>query len=176
MSSEHLFLSLQRRIHGARIVAHGTETESALQARAFEAGRAAGLVEAAAGLERAVERLSSLEEEARASLARAAAELAVEIARVLMRREIGRGNYDLERIVRETLQEGAVGRSPCVVHLHPEDHARLSAVRFRSGTKLAPDEGVPRGDVHVETALGLLVRDVDGCLDAIAQRLQESLE
>jgi flagellar biosynthesis/type III secretory pathway protein FliH len=157
-------------------VAHGAGAAAALEARAFAAGRAAGLAEAAATLDAVAARLGGIEDEARGTLAHAAAELAVEIARVLLRREIASGGYDIERIVRETLREGAVGRAPCVVHLHPEDHARLADARFRSGTKLAPDEGVPRGDVHVETSLGLLVRDVDGCLDAIAQRLQESLE
>jgi flagellar biosynthesis/type III secretory pathway protein FliH len=97
-----------------------------------------------------------------------AAELALEIARTLLRTELARGNYDLERLVRETLGEASVGRSPCVVHLHPADHARLADLRFRSGTRLEPDEGVSRGDVHVETPPGLLVRDVDGALDAIA--------
>jgi flagellar biosynthesis/type III secretory pathway protein FliH len=176
LSREELSLPDGARLAAAELLAHGAEaTRELLLERARAEGAEAGREEAAAVLDRAVERLSALEVEARAALARAATELALEIARTLLRREIADGNYDLERIVREALGEAAVGRSPCVVHLNPTDHARLSVARFRSGTKLEADEGVARGDVHVETSLGLLVRDLDGALEAIGKRLQEEL-
>jgi hypothetical protein len=73
--------------------------------------------------------------------------------------------------VRETLSASGVERGPCVVHLHPEDAARLSEVRFRSGTRIEADEGVARGDVQVSTPQGLLVRDLEDCLGAIAAGL-----
>jgi len=173
-------IALEAPAVSARVLAHGVASvEGALLERAFAAGReqglAEGLAQAGDGLDRAAARLSALEEEARAALARTASELAVEIARVLLRVEIARENYDLEKLVRESLAESGVGRGACVVHLHPADHARLASVRFRSGTTLAPDEGVARGDVHVETPLGLLVRDVDGALEIIGRRLQEAV-
>jgi flagellar biosynthesis/type III secretory pathway protein FliH len=165
---------LPARPAGAHLVARGAAAvrETRL-ARAHAAGERTGRAQAGALLDQAVTRLAALETDARDQLARAATELALEIARTLLRREIPRGNYDLETIVRETLAEAATGRSACVVHLNPADLARLAEVRFRSGTRLEPDEGVPRGDVHVETALGLLVRDLDASLDSIAKRLQE---
>jgi flagellar biosynthesis/type III secretory pathway protein FliH len=169
-------LALAAEPSGAALLAHGVDAlEELLRARARAEGERAGRAAAGELLERAVERLRVQESESRAALARAAAELALEIARTLLRREIGQGHYDLEKIVRETLAEAATGRNPCVVHLNPLDHARLTEVRFRSGTRLEPDEGVARGDVHVETSLGLLVRDVDGALESIAKRLQEEL-
>ena len=63
----------------------------------------------------------------------------------------------------------------CEVHLHPTDFAKLADTRFRSGTQLFADEGVPLGDVHVESTLGLLVRDTTDSLAAIEQRLLEDL-
>ena len=102
-------------------------------------------------------------------------QLAVEIARVLLRTEIKQAHYDLEKLVRDTLSEAAVGRSACVVHLNPADHARLEGVRFRSGTRIEPDVGVPQGDVHVETPIGLLVRDTESALESIERRLHEEL-
>jgi flagellar biosynthesis/type III secretory pathway protein FliH len=146
-----------------------------LRARSRAEHELHGREAAGACLDAAVLRLAAVEEEVRGALARTAAELALEIARTLLRTELARGNYDLERIVRETLGEASVGRSACVVHLHPADHAHLADVRFRSGTRLEPDEGVGRGDVHVETSLGLLVRDLDGALEAIGKRLREEL-
>ena len=161
----------------AKLLAHGKgEARGVLLERALAEGERRGRESAAALLDQAVARLATLEEDSRAALARTAAELALEIARTLLRAELQRGNYEIERIVRETLGEAAVGRAPCVVHLNPADHARLSEVRFRSGTRLEPDPGVARGDVHVETAIGLLVRDIDGALEAIGKRLQEELE
>lgn len=174
MSREKLALGVEP--SGGKVLAHGElEVQELLLARARSEGERAGRATAGKLLDQAGARLVSLESEARAALARSAAELALEIARTLLRHEIGRGNYDIEKIVRETLAEAATGRSSCVVHLNPLDHARLGEVRFRSGTRIEPDEGVARGDVHVETALGLLVRDIDGALDSIAKRLQEEL-
>jgi flagellar biosynthesis/type III secretory pathway protein FliH len=161
---------------GARVAAHGADAVQAeLLARARAEGERAGRAAAGEWLDQAAERVAAQEAEARAALARTASELALEIARTLLRREVGRGQYELETMVRETLAEAATGRSPCVVHLNPVDHARLADVRFRSGTRLESDEGVARGDVHVETSLGLLVRDLDGALDSIAKRLREEL-
>lgn len=173
MSREEL--ALDAPVAEARLLAHGAAARELLLACARAEGERAGREAAGAALDAAVLRLNVIEEEVRASLARTAAELALEIARTLLRTELARGNYDLERIVRETLGEASVGRSACVVHLHPADHARLADVRFRSSTRLEPDEGVARGDVHVETALGLLVRDLDGALESIGKRLQEDL-
>ncbi len=175
MSRERL--TLDAPLRAAEPLAHGAdEVRECLLERARAEGERRGRAGAALALERAVERIQALEVEARPVLARTAAELAVEITRTLLRTELPQGRYDLERIVRETLGEAAVGRSPCVVHLNPVDHARLAEVTFRSGTRLEPDQGVARGDVHVETSLGLLVRDLDGSLEAIAKRLREELE
>ena len=183
MSSERLALELGAslgQVSSVRLLARDGPAVAELceraQAFAREQGLREGLARAGELFDRAVQHLEAIESESRAALARASIELALEIARVLLGRELAQGNYDLEGIVRSTLSEAAVGRSPCVVHLHPGDHAALSATRFRSGTRLAPDEGVPRGDVHVETALGLLVRDLDGALESIGRRLRESLE
>jgi len=170
-------VALDGPVGAVRVLAHGAgATRELLLARERAAGVREGEERAAAVLDAAVERLTALEQEAGAALARNATELAIEIARTLLRTELTRGNYDIERIVRETLSEAATGRAPCVVHLHPADHARLSATRFRSGTRLEPDEGVASGDVHVETSLGLMVRDIDAALEAIKKRLQEELD
>jgi len=174
LSREPLFLPAP--LAEARLLAHGAEAVAELlQARTRAEYEQRGREAAGSCLDAAVLRLNAIEEEVRGSLAHTAVELALEIARTLLRTELTRGNYDLERLVRETLGEASVGRSACVVHLHPADHARLADVRFRSGTRLEPDEGVARGDVHVETTLGLLVRDLDGALDSIGKRLREDL-
>lgn len=169
-------LRLPAPVRGARLLAHGAgAVEEHRLADARRAGEHEGRAAASAVFEAAVAALEEREATLVASLSRGSIELALEIARALLRTELREGHYELEKIVRETLGESGVGRNPCVVHLNPADHARLADVRFRSGTRLEPDEGVPRGDVHVETPLGLFVRSMDRALEAIAQRLREEL-
>ncbi len=155
----------------------------ALVERARELGEARGRAghgvrrreEALQALQQACERLDAFRESARADLARSAAELGVEIARRLLRSELARDAISLEAVVREALGAAATDRARCVVHLNPADLAVLGDCRLRAGTELRPDVEVARGDVHVETSLGLLVRELDGALDAIAERLREEL-
>lgn len=149
----------------------------------LEAAREAGRREGAAAvlegssqlLERAVEALARSQEEARAECARQTVDLAVAIARRILRVELVAGHHDIERTVRETLAHSGVGRGSCVVHLHPADHERLRHVVFRAGTRLEPDEGVALGCVQVTTPKGLLVHEIDACIEAVAERLKGDL-
>ncbi len=134
-------------------------------------GERAASAKAARALELAAERLDRAREEAQAALARNTVQLAVEIARTLVRKELIAGTHNLESMVREALAASGAGRGPCTVHLNPADIAALEGVRFRAGTELEPDEAVARGDVHVETPHGLLVRETSEALRSIHERL-----
>jgi flagellar biosynthesis/type III secretory pathway protein FliH len=123
----------------------------------------------------ALDQLEEQRERAQRELAHQAIDLAVEIASALLRVRIGAGEYDLERVVRGALADSGVGRGEVTVHLHPEDHAQLADVLFRTGTTLAVDPSLARGDVHLSTPRGLLVRDVEGSLDSIREQLLEDL-
>jgi flagellar biosynthesis/type III secretory pathway protein FliH len=165
---------------GARLVAGSLDDGlaahvAAREARARAAGRAEGLLEARSGavgaLAAAAERLDRAREAALDGVVHQTVDLALEIARTLLRCELPEGRYDLEGMVREALGFSGVERGRCVVHLHPEDAARLADVSFRAGTQLEADPGVARGSVHVTTPQGLLVRDLDEALRAIGERL-----
>ncbi|MCZ6596396.1 MAG: FliH/SctL family protein [Planctomycetota bacterium] len=165
---------------GVRIVeGYGARAFDRAIARVHDDGIARGrdlaAREAARALEAAVERLDAFREEAAEALSRTAVELTLAIAKHLLRAEVEAGRYDLERVVREMLQESGVGRASCTVHLHPADAAALEGVPFRAGTKVEADIGVPRGDVHVETPQGLFVRDLEDALESIGERLFEDL-
>lgn len=142
----------------------------------YTRGRAEGertaLANAAGALTRAAEELSRVAQTRNDDLARDTTRLAVEIARTLLRAEIDAGRYDIERIVRETLQASGSGRGVCVLHLNPSDAARLEGAVFRAGTTIEADPDIPAGDVHVTTQRGLLVRDVEQALASIAERLE----
>ncbi len=131
--------------------------------------------EAAAGrLDAAVEALALQTEAAREELASLAIELALEIARQFLCSEVDAGHMQLERVVRACLADSGAGRGDARVHLHPDDLAALEGVPFRDRTVLAADETLERGDVHVETPLGLLVREREAVLAAVRERLSGS--
>ncbi|TAJ23518.1 MAG: hypothetical protein EPO68_02965 [Planctomycetota bacterium] len=182
MSAEPLVVA--RMPSGVRLVAGGRAAYvdgllAAERARAREQGRREGLDEAlrtAAGkLEAAAQRLDADRERARERLSAASAELAIAIARELARVEIRAGRQDVERLVREVLAQSGIGRAPCQVHLNPDDAARLADVKFRAGTEIVPDVGVPRGDAQIETPQGLLVHDLEEALGRLAARLEQEL-
>jgi flagellar biosynthesis/type III secretory pathway protein FliH len=171
---------LPRRPRAVRIVT-GTaaqfvarERELALAA-AFERGRVAGdqsaRTGAAGALEAASERLDEACQRLAPELATSAVELAIEIARSLVRIEVSAGRHALERIVRETLAASSVGRGACTVHLSPADAARLEGVAFRANTRIEADPEIEPGDVHVSSPQGLLVREIDEALASIREKI-----
>lgn len=139
-------------------------------------GRQPGRDSAVDALDRAVEEVGAAREELIEQAARDAAALATDIASHILHQEIGEGRYDIERIVREVLRESGVGRDACTVHLHPADVASLEDVKFRSGTAIEEDIAIVRGNVQVETPRGLMVRDVDGAVRSIRERLLADLQ
>lgn len=149
--------------------------EDEAYARGLEAGRRAAHLELGQGFEAALERLDASRDAALERINHTSIELALGIARQLLRAELPTERYDLEGIVRSTLAFSESGRGPCVVHVHPADAERLADVPFRAGTKIEADTGVPQGSVHVTTPHGLLVRDLDEALRSIGERLTEGL-
>lgn len=143
--------------------------------RGLEEGRRAALENGREALEALLTRLDAAAERAQEELAQTSVELAVEIARLLVGMRVEAGEYDLESIVRGALADSDVGRGACVVHLNPEDHERLAEVHFRSGTALEADPNLPRGDVHLSTPRGLLVREMDATLTSIREQLLEEV-
>jgi flagellar biosynthesis/type III secretory pathway protein FliH len=176
---------LTRRPIGAALVEGGLDAWfaqriAAERASAFAAGHAEGERLAVAGgagrLDTAVERLEAERQVVQEKLSSVAAALGLQVARALARAEVRTDRHDVERLVREVLASGNVGRAPCQVHLHPEDAARLAGTTFRAGTEIVPDVGVSKGDVQIATPQGLLVHELDDALSRLARRLEEELE
>lgn len=184
MSPERTTSLLSATLHAAPSQARIAEgdLDAALQRRlqaAVQSGVAIGRAQdrdrAARALDSACERLDKARESAAAQIAKTAVELAVEIARTIVRSEIDSGRMGLEQMVREALHASGVGRGACVVHLNPNDAAALADVKFRAGTQIESDDAVQRGDVHVSTPQGLLVREVHDALRAVRERLLAEL-
>jgi len=154
-----------------------TDVERRLREQARAAGVRQGEREAQAGsaraLNEAADQLAEERERLVEELPRTAVSIALAIAREILRAEVDAGRYDIENIVRDTLRHASSNHTPCVVHLHPEDAARLEGARFRAGVSIEPDEAVGRCCANVVTPQGLLVRDLRDALDGVAAKLRE---
>ena len=133
------------------------------------------LATAGAALAESVTKLDSARERAEDALPSDAVNLAVEIARQLLKVEIRAENYDLEMIVRATLAASDIKRGKCVVRVHPDDAKLLKTVDFRDETEVCIGNAISRGTVHVETPRGLLVREPNAALEEIREQLLEDL-
>ena len=154
-------------------------TLGASQDAATEIARKEGhddaVAHAARALEAAASRLDAAREDAEKALAGNAIDLAVEIARQILKVQISAGDFALEQIVRSTLSASEIKKGHCAVRLHPKDAESLKDVAFRDETVIVADGDIPRGSVQLETPRGLLVRDPNAALEEIREQLLEEL-
>lgn len=152
------------------------QREDAAYLRGQRAGCEATLSQAVLRLDAAIAEFHASSAAANAALASDTVELALAIAGELVRSEVEHRRHGIEVIVRETLMASGVGRGPCKVHVAPDDAETLSKLAFRAGTEIVPDTGVDLACVQVETAQGLLVRDIEAALASISARLREEAQ
>ena len=157
----------------------GREPLALLLERAQERGRAEAEAQAPSGAAQLLNQATSRLEEEAQGLSQAAAKTALELGLVIARefvlREVEQGEHDIEGMVRSVLAAASSDRGRCVVHVHPTDAATLAGVEFRPGTTVEADAGVRKGDVQVETSMGLMVRELDETLRNLSTRLREEL-
>jgi flagellar biosynthesis/type III secretory pathway protein FliH len=147
--------------------------------RELEMAYSRGHNEALAGscnlIAQAATRIDEARVEATREISSFATRFAASIAKHLLHIKIDEGQHEIEKMIREILAESGVGRGQCVVHVHPDDAQALSEVGFRKLTSIESDPEVPRGSIHVTTSEGLLVRDVDVCIQQAAERMHADL-
>jgi flagellar biosynthesis/type III secretory pathway protein FliH len=150
------------------------EYSQARRAQREQELRGEGFAPALQALEGAVDALGEVRAELRNSVVETSVQLALEITQELVRKELSLGNYDIPAIVREVLSSASSASGTLVLRVNPEDASALSQMRFRSGTQVESDPTVRRGDVQLQTDQGLLVRNIDNCLQTIRESLQEA--
>ena len=153
---------------------HDAELEAA-RLEGHADGHSSALSGAAASLEAAASALDASREECIQEVTSLAVELGLGIARRLVRAELAAERHDIEAIVRDVLASTSSGRTTTKIYVSPEDAARLSEVTFRAATEVVSDESVSTGSVRVETPQGVLVRDIDECMQSITARLTKEV-
>jgi flagellar biosynthesis/type III secretory pathway protein FliH len=104
------------------------------------------------------------------------AKLAVEIARKVLMQEIKEGDYKIEAIIQEAL-DNLPTLQDVVVHLNPEDFAQFQISEAESDAeifkdvKLVPDPNVGKAECMVETPKGVIESVIEEHLDNIVKAL-----
>jgi flagellar assembly protein FliH len=125
--------------------------------RGFEQGLADGRAEVGkrvARLEALIAALAAPFEDLDESVERALVDLAIVIAGHLVRRELADDPAELAHAVHECLETLPIAARDVTVYLHPDDLAVVTAELGEDAErawKLAPDRGLARADVRVQT-------------------------
>jgi flagellar biosynthesis/type III secretory pathway protein FliH len=108
------------------------------------------------------------------------AKLSIEIARRILVHKVENGDYEIQSIIKEALQN-APSRHDVIVHLHPEDFAQCQKVLHQEeqdgafdGIQFVSDWSVGRAECFLETPKGIIKSLIDENLERIGQALQKA--
>ncbi|MHC4912182.1 MAG: FliH/SctL family protein [Planctomycetota bacterium] len=107
------------------------------------------------------------------------AKLSVEIARKILVQKVQEGDYEIESIVKESLNN-APAHNDIVVHLNPGDLTQCqklqqdNAAGALAGLKFVADPNIGRAECMLETPKGIIESLIDDHLEQIAKALQKA--
>lgn len=107
------------------------------------------------------------------------AKLSVEIARKILVQKVQNGDYQIESIVKEAL-ENAPTRQDVVVHLNPQDLVQCQRLQqddptgTLSGIKFVSDPSIGRAECLLESPKGIIESLIDQHLERIGEALKRA--
>jgi flagellar biosynthesis/type III secretory pathway protein FliH len=129
-------------------------------------------------LEAAVEKVQMVYERMIVEHRQAIAKLAIEIARKILIQKVKDGDYQIESIVQEALNN-APSRQNIVVRLNPQDLAKCQQMQQGDGAlaavKLVADPVIGPAECIVETPKGKIESLIDGHLEQVARALSKAV-
>ena len=105
------------------------------------------------------------------------ARLSVEIARKILMHKVENGDYEIESIVKEAL-ENAPGRQDVVVHLHPDEVAQCQQAQQDDpdsvlvGVTFVSDSNIGRAECLLESPKGIVKSLIEENLERIGRALK----
>jgi flagellar biosynthesis/type III secretory pathway protein FliH len=130
-------------------------------------------------LENLITRLNQFHNEVLSNHKEEIARLSVEIARKILMQKVRDGDYEIELIVKETLQN-APAHQDLVVHLNPEDLVnfkkaqRDDAEGVLAGVELVPDAKIGRAECVLESPKGIIKSLINEHLEQIGKALEKA--
>jgi flagellar biosynthesis/type III secretory pathway protein FliH len=129
-------------------------------------------------LEGAAKKLQLVYERTIVEHRQAIAKLSIEIARKILAQKVKDGDYQIESIVQEALNN-APTRQNIVVRLNPQDLAKCQQLQqgdsMLASVKLVPDPGIGPAECVVETPKGKIESLIDGHLEQVTRALSKAL-
>ncbi len=107
------------------------------------------------------------------------AKLSVEIARKILVQKVQNGDYQIESIVKEAL-ENAPTRQDVVVHLNPQDLVKCQRLQqddptgTLAGIKFVSDPNIGRAECLLESPKGIIESLIDQHLERIGEALKKA--
>jgi flagellar biosynthesis/type III secretory pathway protein FliH len=129
-------------------------------------------------LEGAARKLRTVYERTIVEHRQAIAKLSIEIARKILSQKVKDGDYQIESIVQEALNN-APARQNIVVRLNPQDLAKCRQMQqgdnALASVKLIADPGIGPAECVVETPKGKVESLIDGHLEQVARALSKAM-
>jgi flagellar biosynthesis/type III secretory pathway protein FliH len=149
------------------------EMQACLETQKLQYGKAMEAIEAAA------KKLQFVYERMIVEHRQAIAKLSIEIARKILSQKIKEGDYQIESIVQEVLNN-APARQNIVVRLNPQDLAKCQQLQkddnnMLASVKLVADPGIGPAECVVETPKGKVESLIDGHLEQVARALSKAM-
>ena len=107
------------------------------------------------------------------------ARLSVEIARKILMQKVENGDYEIESIIKEVLNN-APGSQDVIVHLNPEDIEKCRKAQqdepggVLAGVKLISDSNIGRAECLLESPKGIIKSLIDDNLERIGKALEKA--
>ena len=137
------------------------------------------LAQLCATLQAIVDKLNTLYDEIFAGQKEEIARLSLEIARKILVQKVQDGDYQIESIVKEAL-ENAPTRQDVVVHLNPQDMEQYQKAmetdesKALAGIKLVADSGLGRAECTVESTKGIVKSLINEQLEQVGKALEKA--
>jgi flagellar biosynthesis/type III secretory pathway protein FliH len=129
-------------------------------------------------LESAAEKMHTVYEKMIVEHRQAIAKLAVEIARKILAQKVKDGDYQIESIIQEALNN-APAHQDVVVRLNPADYARCQQMPKSDGAlasvKLIADSKIGAAECVIETPRGKVESLIDDHLEHVARALSKAV-
>ena len=135
--------------------------------------------QACQALQRAAQQLTDLRENIFKEHKQQIAKLSVEIARKVLIQKVQEGDYEIESIIEEALNNAPTHKE-VVVHLNPEDLAHCQGTQDRGGNeilsnvKLTADSNIGRAECLLETPKGVIESAINEKLEIIGKALTKA--
>ena len=107
------------------------------------------------------------------------AKLSVEIARKILMQKVENGDYEIEPIIKEALNNTPGGHD-VIAHLNPEDIEKCRKAQqdepgsVLAGIKLVPDPNIGRAECLLESPKGIIKSMIDANLERIGKALEKA--